>query len=100
MQDEQANILVAERSGLGAELSGVVTKLVEKCVLINDQSWDNLMKQSDLKEVAYVLNEARDEAKEKLPIEQEKLINDLTVDGYEGWRKKYEASVGKMNEAM
>jgi len=100
MQDEQANILVAERSGLGAELSGVVTKLVEKCVLINDQSWDNLMKQSDLKEVAYVLNEARDEAKEKLPIEQEMLINDLSVDGYEGWGQMYDAIVGNINVAI
>ena len=100
MQDEQANVLVAERSELGATFSGGVTKLIEKCALIDDQSWDNMMKQSHLKAVSYVLSEARDEAKDKLPIDQEMLINDLSVDGYQGWGQMYDVIVGNMNVAI
>lgn len=96
MQDEQANILVAERSELSAKFSGVVTKLIEKCVIIDDQSWEKMMEQSDLKAVSFVLNEARDEAKAKLPIDQEMLINDLAIDGYDGWGQMYDAIVGNM----
>src|SRR5699024_6878882 len=50
----------------------------------------------NLQEVAFVLNEYRSRAKKKLSVEQENLINDLGVDGYQGWSQMYDTIVSKM----
>ncbi|HLR41356.1 MAG TPA: M3 family oligoendopeptidase, partial [Virgibacillus sp.] len=41
--------------------------------------------------------EYREKAKDQLPADQEMLINDLAVDGYQGWEQMYDALVGNMH---
>ncbi len=43
------------------------------------------------------MDERRNRAKELLSPEQEALISDLEVDGYEGWSQMYDTVVGNMN---
>ena len=46
------------------------------------------------------MDERRSLAKEKLPPEQEALINDLAVDGYHGWSDLYNSTVGQFSMAV
>ncbi|PAE30211.1 oligoendopeptidase [Paenibacillus sp. 7884-2] len=96
VKDEKADILVAQRSVLSAEMGSITTKLDQKLIIIPDSSWEALLQLPELVDIAFVLDENRTEAKEKLPEEQEVLINDLAVDGYHAWNQMYGAIVGNM----
>ncbi len=97
VKDKQANVLVAKQSELGARLAAVKTNLDQKLASIHDSVWNELLKEPAFREIAFVLNEYRDHAKEQLPAEQEVLINDLAVDGYQGWGQMYDAIVANMH---
>lgn len=96
VKDEGANLLVGKRNELGAKMSSIQTTFDQKLGSINSDLWEELLEQPDLQEISFVLNEYRTHAKEKLPTEQEMLINDLSVDGYQGWGQMYDTIVGKM----
>ena len=97
IKDEKANLLVGKRNELKAEMGAVQTSFEQKLVLINDATWRELLVQPEIKELAFVLNEAREQAKELLTAEQEILMNDLAVDGYHAWGQMYDTIVGNMN---
>ena len=97
MKDEQADLLVGKRSELSAKLAAVKTKLDQKLMSIDKTKWQEILERPKLKQVAFVLNEYREKAKDQLPADQEMLINDLAVDGYQGWEQMYDALVGNMH---
>ncbi|WP_047982986.1 M3 family oligoendopeptidase [Ornithinibacillus californiensis] len=96
VNDTNASLLVAKRSSFGAQMGGIRTSLNQKLAAISEEEWQDLLQHEQLQEVAFVLNETRTAAKEMLPAEQEVLINDLAVDGYNAWGQMYETIVGKM----
>lgn len=96
VHDRQADLLVGKRNELNALMGSIKTKFDQKLVMINDGEWESLLQSQPLVEVSYVLNEYRTHAKEKLPVEQEVLINDLAIDGYKGWSQMYDTIVGQM----
>ncbi|MGE6489298.1 M3 family oligoendopeptidase [Paenisporosarcina sp. NPDC076898] len=92
--DKQANLLQGEIGSLGARFSSsmlVVQQLLSKT---EETVWTSLMKDEQLKEFAFVLNEWRDEAKELLSEKEEDMITALGVDGYHGWGQLYDLLVG------
>ncbi|WP_217585765.1 M3 family oligoendopeptidase [Lentibacillus saliphilus] len=94
--DKGATILVGKRSELGAKMGEISTMFDQKLVAVKESDWNSLLEHPKLKEVDFVLSERRTQAKEQLPAAQEVLINDLAVDGYNGWGQMYDAIVGKM----
>ena len=58
------------------------------------------MQKEPYQAIAFSLDERRALAKEKLPPEQEALINDLAVDGYHGWSDLYNSTVGQFSMAV
>ncbi|WP_026905931.1 M3 family oligoendopeptidase [Paucisalibacillus globulus] len=96
VKDENANILVGKRSDLAAKMGGIRTALNQKFISVSNDTWASLLENDELQEVAFVLNEARESAKELLPSEQEVIINDLAVDGYNAWGQMYQTIVGNM----
>ncbi|SFB34995.1 oligoendopeptidase, pepF/M3 family [Lentibacillus halodurans] len=96
MNDKKTDILVARRNELRAEMGAVRTKLNQKLTEINDIAWNELLDKPELKQLRFVLNEKRKKAKELLSPEQEVLINDLEVDGYDAWNQMYNTIIGNM----
>lgn len=97
VKDVKATLLVGKRSSLKAEMDEIRTNFEQKLAKINDTKWEELLKHPELKELAFILNENREKAKEKLSVEEEVLINDLAVDGYHGWSQMYDTIVGNMS---
>src|SRR5699024_1388695 len=77
VNDEHANILVGDRGALGAAFSAVMTDFKAKIQAIPDESWKQIFENPKLKNLEYILNEYRQQAKELLPSEQEVIVNDL-----------------------
>src|SRR5699024_1713174 len=84
VNDDKANLLVGRRSELSAKMSTIKTNFDQILVQINNHDWQELLKQPEIEEISFILDEYRIQAKEKLALEQETLMNDLSIDGYQG----------------
>ncbi|WP_431800530.1 M3 family oligoendopeptidase [Halobacillus andaensis] len=94
--DKHASRLTAVRSEIGAKFKNIQTQFDQKLVQIEESTRKSLLLDLTLSEIAFVLEERREKAKDKLDIEQESIINNLAVDGYHGWGQMYDTIVGKM----
>lgn len=84
-------------------LEGIITDLKAKFLTktnlfdlalasLSEEELESLVKAT---EQAFPLKERVTRVKEKLPSEQEHLLNDLAVDGYHGWSKLYHSVLGR-----
>jgi oligoendopeptidase F len=96
MNDKKALSLRAKFGQMRAVLSTSITLFDEKLSELSDETWNTLLADASIAPYTFILNEKRRLASEKLPFEQEALINDLAVDGYHGWSNLYDLVVGKM----
>ncbi|MEC2325274.1 M3 family oligoendopeptidase [Lederbergia lenta] len=96
MNDLKANELRGMVTTLSSRLSTLLTNFDEKLSLINEETWRELLKQDSMKKINFILSERRKNAAEKLPKEQEALINALSIDGYHGWGEMYDNIVSQI----
>ncbi|MFH5181764.1 M3 family oligoendopeptidase [Paenibacillus sp. TAB 01] len=93
--DKKAIILAGRMKSLSAAYASALTRFDQLLAEIDDSAWEALLQRQELKDIAYPLAERRVLAAEKLPPEQEALVNDLTIDGYHGWGEAYNTTVSK-----
>lgn len=79
-----------------ADFLSALTLFDELLRRISDAVWQELMDSDMLQGIAFVLNERRTLAGQKLSPELESLVNDLAVDGYHGWGDLYNTAVGRI----
>lgn len=95
--DKKAVQLNGRVAVMGAQFNSALTHFDQLLKQIPDDAWEILLKDEAIVPIAYPLDERRQQAKEKLPPEQESLISDLAVDGYHGWGELYNTTVSKFN---
>ncbi|WP_426451620.1 M3 family oligoendopeptidase [Paenibacillus sp. S-38] len=93
--DKRAVILGGQVRSLGAAYASALTRFDDLLTRIPDEAWEALLALPELQEIRYPLEERRELAAEKLPPEQEALVNELAVDGYHGWGELYNTTVSK-----
>ncbi|MGE8206164.1 M3 family oligoendopeptidase [Heyndrickxia sp. NPDC080065] len=91
--DTKANELRGLVANYRAQLNTILTNFDDQLKNINEDVWNQLLQEDEIKELEFVIKERRDTAKEKLPKEQEALLNALSVDGYHGWGEMYDTLV-------
>ncbi|SDO80600.1 oligoendopeptidase, pepF/M3 family [Paenibacillus sp. yr247] len=94
-KDKKAPVLNGQVKSLFAEHLSSLTHFDQVLTGIPDDVWSELLQKEPFKAIAFPLDERRALAQEKLPPEQEALINDLAVDGYHGWGDLYNTSVSQ-----
>ncbi|MYL32877.1 M3 family oligoendopeptidase [Pontibacillus yanchengensis] len=97
VNDKNAGLYRAKLNQLGADLSTILTTFDQKLSQIQENTWNDILNHPTLNKLSFVLNERRNQVKEKLPLEQEALVNDLAVDGYHAWGEMYDTIVGSMS---
>jgi oligoendopeptidase F len=95
-KDKKATELKAKITELSASFQTVLLEFDIKLTKIKEIDWSNLMEDSFLKELHYVLEERRERAAEKRPAEEEALITSLSTDGYHGWSQMYDLLVSSV----
>ncbi|MCZ0703939.1 pepF/M3 family oligoendopeptidase [Natronobacillus azotifigens] len=95
--DKEAKLLAGRRSSLAAQFGKLITNFDLALAEIPEQRWGELLEDPSIKPITFILNEHRDQAKDKLPAEQEALLKDLSVDGYHAWGEMYNNIVGKIS---
>ncbi|MBM7691846.1 pepF/M3 family oligoendopeptidase [Peribacillus deserti] len=83
-------------TGFSAEFSSALNAFDVKLAQLEEQFFQAILKDNDLKEVRFVLEERRERVMEKLSVEEESLINQLSVDGYHGWGQMYDVLVSSV----
>lgn len=93
-KDKKAIILSGTMKMLNADFDSSLTLFDRMLTQIPDQAWKKLLLNEGLRQISFTLDERRTLALDKLPAEQESLVNDLAVDGYHGWGDLYNTTVG------
>lgn len=94
VQDQKAAQLVSTVTTLSAAYETTANHVEKQLTSLDEKAFSQLLQDSDLQEIAFVLKEKRDLAKHKLSREQEAVINDLSIDGLHGWSQLYDTIVG------
>ncbi|WP_110926955.1 M3 family oligoendopeptidase [Bacillus massiliglaciei] len=76
-----------------AALLNAFNLLDQKLAEMEDGFFQELIQSEPLNQLRFILNERREKAKEKLSAEEEALITQLSLDGYEGWGQMYNTIV-------
>lgn len=100
VKDEEAKILSGKVKAISATYQTVMTAIDEQLLAFDDSQWEAFTAEPPMQEIRYNLNERRERAKEKLPADKEKLIQQLSVDGYQAWGEMYNEIVGRMSVAV
>lgn len=95
--DKKAAILTNELGELASSLNTVGSVLTKKLVAMPEEKWENLLSQEPFSEVAFSLNETREQGKELLSEEEEALISALSNDGFRGWGDHYNSLVATVS---
>ncbi|OXM87661.1 M3 family oligoendopeptidase [Paenibacillus rigui] len=93
--DKKALILAGRIKTLSAAYASALTRFDQMLTEIGDEAWGAFVARPELEGIAYPLTERRALAADKLPPEQEALVNDLAIDGYHGWGEAYNTTVSK-----
>ncbi|MFS0880529.1 M3 family oligoendopeptidase [Metabacillus niabensis] len=91
--DEHANVVMGQIIDLLGEVETYSTIFTKKLVSISDEAWQTLLEDDQLKEMAFALNEIRDNGKRLLSEKEEKLITNLNKDGLAAWSQLYDTTV-------
>ncbi len=94
--DDPARAFVGECDGYHAEWKKLRSGLEARSLKVSDDQWQALVTSPQLKEVAFYLNELRIIARSKMPIEQESLALELSVNGYHAWNLLYTKMAGDL----
>lgn len=95
MRDAKAAGLNDRVKTVMAKFDGVLTKFDSLLRTMEDSAFEAWLSEEAVSKVAFNLRERREQAKEKLPPEQEALIGDLAVNGYHGWGEMYNTIVSR-----
>ena len=74
---------------LSTKLSNSLVVFQKKMTDIPAEAFENLLKQNTFKQIAFPLKEIREQAQKLLSTEEEALLNNLSVDGFQGWGNLY-----------
>ena len=74
---------------LSTKLSNSLVVLQKKMTELPDEIFNHLLEQEPFKQSAFPLKEIREQAQKLLSTEEEELLNNLSVDGFQGWGNLY-----------
>ncbi len=96
VDDTDAQKNEADIQTANARYQNIMTAFESLAAKQTDDAWEILFEIDEMKPLRFFLDEKRNIARDKLPAEQESLINDLAVDGYHAWNRLYEKLSGDL----
>ncbi len=100
VSDRPAKSLESRMHAYGASLQEVGNLLDAKMLEVSAEVWAALMAEPRLVDVAFVLDERRRHAVDKMPASKENLATQLAVDGYHAWGGMYDRLVARVTSPL
>lgn len=96
MADKKASQLQNKLQSIGATFDTKNSELNQFLSEVPKSEWEAFLNGDAAQGIRFPLEERRHQTKEKLPLDKENLISQLSVDGYHAWGKLYDTTVGQM----
>ncbi len=96
VDDSKARGLYSQGQQFYSQYETLKTELQLLALGQSDDSWDKLVSCTELSPIKFYLNEMRDEARDKMPVELEALALELGVNGYHAWDNLYNKISGDL----
>ncbi len=97
VHDRQSRVVGGRLRQMRAGFASIQTVNDSQILAIPEDQWKQILAADAVKPLAFNLSERRERARKLLPTEQEKLANELSVDGYQGWSEMYDLITGRMS---
>ncbi len=94
--DSAADAITSEADNYYAEWQVLMTELEALALEQSDDAWKMLLKADSISPIKFYLNELREIARSKMPVEQESLALELGVNGYHAWNRLYDKMAGEL----
>lgn len=95
-KDTHAAKVVNQLSQVGSQLSEVETLFMKKIKDIPQSEWNDLVALDAFKQSAFPLNEKREQGQKLLSEKEEKVIQQLSLDGIQGFGNMYQSLVASV----
>ncbi|WP_456274592.1 M3 family oligoendopeptidase [Bacillus sp. AK031] len=89
VEDQSAADLVNQSTKLRGEFEILLVELDQVLLALPQDTWKALLENEQVNEYAFFLEERRQRAQDKLPLQMEKLIQTLSVNGFNGWESHF-----------
>lgn len=96
VKDELGHAHSARVDLLASRWLGLLTHLESFAAGTTDSQWKDFTGSSELRAVAFMLDEMRSLGREKMPPEHERLASELAVNGYHAWNRLYDRMAGDL----
>ncbi|MFZ3577791.1 M3 family oligoendopeptidase [Virgibacillus sp. DJP39] len=96
VDDPDVAKLIDESAKLKADFESLKIDLDELLVRLSETEWEDLLQHEEVKKYQFYLEERKQSMDDKLPIEMEKMINELSINGFIGWEDYYEQMMGEL----
>lgn len=94
--DTKAAPLLNQIYQLDNQLNNLLTRFKKQLVKLDQATFDTLVQQPALQAIAFNLTEMRQQGLALLDDDTEALINDLALDGFQGWSDHYDTLVSQI----
>lgn len=95
--DSQAEVLNANFQSLDSKNDTVSALLNTRLYTLDESTFQALLSKKENEWISFNLQERREKGKKLHAPEFEKVLSDLSVDGYHGWGQMYDALIGSIN---
>lgn len=96
MEDAEAHKLESEGDTIVAEIQKLKVGLEALSLTQKGSEWKLLLSQPEVEPISTFLDEMRELARRKMPLELESLALDLSVNGYHAWNRFYDKMAGEL----
>ncbi len=94
--DDKADAIESEGMVYYSRWQKIKATLESLALQQSDENWNKFLDHDKIKEIQFYLNEMRDLAKSKMPVEMESLALELEVNGYHAWDQLYSKMSGEL----
>lgn len=90
VKDLDVQNLLAESAVIKSKFGSIQIDLDQTLASFDEQFWHSFIAKKEVKPIAFYLEERRKSVKDLLPLEMEKMISTLSVNGFKGWEEHHE----------
>ena len=98
--DAVATALGGRLDAVEARLKAIEVEIDKHLLALSDQTWQRLLQQAPLAEVAFFLDRQRAMARHKMDPSRETLAETLAVNGYHAWGRMYDKLAGSLRASV
>lgn len=96
VDDPDVSKLINESEKIKADIESMQIDMDEILASLSESEWNDLLQHEEVKKYQFYLEERKHKVEDKLPLEMEKLINELSINGFIGWEDYYEQMMGNL----